>query len=473
MIANAYPGLYNGLTTTCTYPDVMSTATQFADYHILLRYFLTDVASNPLNTTARDGTDFTAAQQNAIYGHQNGQLNASLADSALFSEAVDPASGCGGVPSTIANDPSTRFDQDTNPTGVRCDVLSFMQNIVGARERFPAEDSTRDHWSELEATNGYGFAGFPLGNEGVQYGLIPLQEGTITPAQFVALNANIGSLDPSLNLIPTRLKVDYPALPNAYRSGILNTIVNMDTVPIINMTGPGPGAAHDSVHGYWVRWRLDREFGHHDNFAHWGGNTALIGNPKFMNQSLLAMADWLDAIEADTSDTPLAAKIIANRPASAADRCEEVQGQMCTEQQMLVYGTPRTEAGAAGNLDTAGTEAEGKDLGDQIQCVLRPFSRDDDYGLGNQPFPVGFSDEQWEQLEAAFDIDPSDEVTTPMVCDWTQRPLGWQRTITWLDYQDALGQMVTGGEQMAPAPYPPGWGSDSFDSTWEPTWQQP
>lgn len=462
MIANAYPGLYNGLTTTCTYPDVMSTATQFADYHILLRYFLTDIAVNPQNTTARDGTEFTASQQNAIYGHQNGQLNASLADSALFAEAVNPASGCGGVPDTVAGDPSTRFEQTTNPSGVRCDVLSFMQNIVGQREQFPTDDpnGNRDHWSQIEKDLGYGFSGFPLGNEGVQYGLVQLQDATITPVQFLEMNVNIGSLDPSLNVIPTRLKPDFPALPNAYRSGIMNTVVNMDTVPVINMTGPDPGAAHDAVHGYWVRWRLDHEFGHHDNWAHWGGNTVLIGNPNFMNQSLLAMADWLDAIEADTSDIPLAEKIINNRPASAADRCEEAPGTMCPEQQMTVFGTPRTEAGAGRG------EGLGR-LGDQLQCQLRPFSRDDNYGLGN----TVWQDADWERLEAAFDVDPDPEVTTPMVCDWTKRPLGWQPTVTWLDYQDELGQMVTGGEQMAPAPYPPGWGSDSFDTTWEPTWQ--
>ena len=229
MIANAYPGLYQGLLTTCTYPDVMSTATQFADYHILLRYFKTNMNDPAL--LARDGTPFTVLQQNEIYGHLNGIVNASLADSALFAEAVDPASSCGGISD------EERFDQDTNPGGARCDVLTFMQNMIGQREQFPAEDQLRDHWSQIEKDLGYAFSGFPLGNEGVQYGLIPLQQGIITPSQFLMLNTNIGGLDPSLNVTAERLKPDYPALPNAYRTGILNTVVNMDTVPIINMTG--------------------------------------------------------------------------------------------------------------------------------------------------------------------------------------------------------------------------------------------
>jgi hypothetical protein len=475
MIANAYPGLYQGLLTTCTYPDVMSTATQFADYHILLKYFdasvtipeqpndfdsfmtqvnnLTNLVINA--NTARDGTVFTIPQQNAIYGHPNGIVNASLADSALFGEAVDPESNCGGVPDTVPDDTSTRFDQNTNPGGERCDVLTFMENMVGPRERFP-NGGTRDHWSQLEKDLGYGFAGFPLGNEGVQYGLKQLQTGIITPAQFVALNTNIGGLDPSLNVTTERLKPDQPALRNAYRTGILNTIVNMDTVPIINMTGPDPGAAHDAVHGYWVRWRLDREFGHHSNFAHWGGSTVLIGNLNFMTESLLAMQDWLNAIEADSSDRSMAEKVVANRPASADDQCDGAPG-MCPEAAMTVFGTPRTEAGA--------------DIyGDHVQCVLRPFDRNDDYGPGNALWDAEPDSASWNALEAAFTT-TVDGVTGPFVCDWTERPLDWQPTITWLKYQDQAGDMIHGGEQMAPADFPSGWASPAFHNTWEPGWQ--
>ena len=476
MIANAYPGLYQGLLTTCTYPDVMSTATQFADYHILLKYFeasvtvpsqpndfdsfmttVGDLANTAVTANnARDGTPFSIAQQNAIYGHPNGIVNASLADSALFGEAVNPESNCGGVPATVAGDTSTRFDQDTNPGGVRCDVLTFMENIVGPRERFP-NGGTRDHWSQIEQDLGYGFAGFPLGNEGVLYGLLPLRQGVITPEQFLALNTNIGGMDPSLNVTTERLKPDQPALANAYRTGILNTIVNMDTVPIINMTGPDPGAAHDAVHGYWVRWRFDREFGHHDNFAHWGGSTVLIGNPTFMNESLLAMQDWLNAIEADTTDRPLAEKVIANRPASAADQCDGAPG-MCTEQQMTVYGTPRTEAGA-------------DQYGDQVQCVLKPFDRSEDFGAANALWDQEQDEASWTALENALTTTVNG-VTGPYMCDWSERPDGWQRTITWLRYQDQQGDMIHGGVQMDPANFPRGWASDSFHNTWEPGWQR-
>jgi hypothetical protein len=446
MIANAYPGLYNGLLTTCTYPDVMSTATQFADYHILLRYFETDIAVNPNNTTARDGTNFTPTQQNAIYGHQQGMLNASLANSALFQGAVDPQASCGGITD------EQRYHPTNNISGTRCDVVSFMKNIVGPRDRFDAAGNER--WSDNEIQLNEGFAGLPLGNQGVQYGLLPLQEGIISAAQFVAMNSNIGAIDSDLNITSQRLQPDFPALPRAFRSGIANTIVNMDTVPIINMTGPGPGAAHDSVHGYWVKYRFEREFGHRDNFVMWGGPTALIGDINFMTQSLAAMTRWLDAIETDISDMPLAQKILDNKPSDVGDRCV-VEGvpsnQMCPEETMLVYGTPRTQAGD-------------DKYGDQLQCQLRPFSRNDDYGIGG----ALFTEDQWLALETAFDVNGK-----PMVCDWSKRPLAWQPTVTWLNYQDQLGDMVFGGEQIAPAPYPLGWGSEAFNKAWQPSWQAP
>src|SRR3546814_15031330 len=37
-IANAYPGIYQGILPTCSFADAWSTATQFADYHLLPAY---------------------------------------------------------------------------------------------------------------------------------------------------------------------------------------------------------------------------------------------------------------------------------------------------------------------------------------------------------------------------------------------------------------------------------------------------
>jgi hypothetical protein len=52
------------------------------------------------------------------------------------------------------------------------------------------------HWADLVNIYGRdetGFARSPWDNVGVQYGLTALRDGTITPAQFLDLNANVGS----------------------------------------------------------------------------------------------------------------------------------------------------------------------------------------------------------------------------------------------------------------------------------------
>src|SRR5436305_8453512 len=38
-ISNAYPGIYQWILPTCSFPDAWGTASQFLDYHLLLAYF--------------------------------------------------------------------------------------------------------------------------------------------------------------------------------------------------------------------------------------------------------------------------------------------------------------------------------------------------------------------------------------------------------------------------------------------------
>ena len=172
-VANAYPGIYQGLVTTCSYPDVMSPGSQFADYHLMRAYF-----EDP--TTWSPGVVWSPTQIADVEGHLT-PINAVTADEGLFKGAINPETACDGVAAPAPGDPRTRFDSDTNPGGVRCDILTLMVNQLG-----PRPESV---WSPQEKAIGRGFAGLPFGNAGVQYGLEALQGGRITPQQFVDLNA--------------------------------------------------------------------------------------------------------------------------------------------------------------------------------------------------------------------------------------------------------------------------------------------
>jgi uncharacterized tannase-like protein DUF6351 len=417
-IANAYPGVYQGILPTCSFPDAWSTATQFADYHLLLAYFL-DLSK------WGTGVVWAPTQMADVQGHLT-IVNSEVSDQAQFHVAV-PTDPCSGVSD------EQRYDPQTNPGGVRCSVVDAAINLFGPR---PPQD-----WSDNEKKIGRGFAGFPVDNVGVQYGLRALQQGRILPAQFVDLNAKIGGLDIDTNPIAQRAAATRPALANAYRTGMINETNNLDRTAIIDCRGPDPGAFHDSYRAFAVRARLDREHGGHANQVIWEGPILILGDNECAINSFIAMDRWLSRVEQDPSPTPLPQKLVANKPAELRDACFDGLGQklfdgLCPDVIVPVYGTPRMVAGDAITTDTN-------------KCQLKPLDRKDDYGL------IPFTADQWAKMEAIF---------PDGVCDFSCRGVDQQPTIPWLTYQDDAGNVIYGGQ---PLPSPPpnsgdGWAGGAF-----------
>jgi hypothetical protein len=282
-------------------------------------------------------------------------------------------------------------------------------------------------WSPNEKLLGHGFAGVPVDNVGVQYGLSVLQSLQITPAQFVDLNAAIGGL--GIDITPTsgRIVADQPALANAYRSGMINEANNLDQTAIIDCRGPDPGAAHDSYRAFAVRARLDREHNTHANQLIWEGPAAIIGDTQCNLNSLAAMDRWLAAVEHDSSGVAVAQKIRADKPADLTDECWDGIGQklldgLCPPGVVPVYGTPRTVAG-----DALTTDAN--------KCQLKPLNPSD--------YPLAFTNAQWAELKTIF---PNG------VCDYSKPGVSRQPTIPWLTYQAATGAVIYGGAQLGPPP---------------------
>ncbi len=431
-IANAYPGIYNGLVTTCSYPDTLTAGAQFADYHLLRMYF-----EDP--SRWGDGVVWSPTQMAQVEGHLT-HMNAVVADEGLFKAALNPENACSGTADTVPGDPSTRYDSDTNPAGVRCSVLDIMVNLLGRR---PQSD-----WSTQEQQAGFGFAGIPFANTGVQYGLDALKQGLITPAQFVDLNAKVGGLDINADFVEQRIVGDEASIANAYRTGLVNEANHLDEVAIINHGGPDPGIAHDYAHAFWTEERLQRDQGHTDNRVMWFGETPLIGDIRWATEAFLAMDRWLAQVEADERSVPLAQKIVEGRPDDVTDRCENVPGvnmlqlpggDVVCEQDTLQtrLSTPR---------EVAGDDA----ANDRMACERKPLDRSD-YGLVG----MAFTADQWATLE---------EVFAGGVCDWSKPGRGQGPALTWLEYGDEAGAAVYGGREL---PTPPagsgtGWADASF-----------
>src|SRR5205823_8354324 len=63
-IANAYPGVYQGILPTCSFPDAWTAATQVADYALLENYFTNPAAWGP--GVVWSPTQWAAVEGNAL-----------------------------------------------------------------------------------------------------------------------------------------------------------------------------------------------------------------------------------------------------------------------------------------------------------------------------------------------------------------------------------------------------------------------
>jgi hypothetical protein len=404
-VANAYPGIYQGILPQCSFPDSWSTGQQLAEYHQLRLYF-----ENP--SRWKPGVAWTPNQIAAVEGHPN-HVNAIILDSLYWTSLGDPTSNCAGVSD------EQRYDPDTNPGGTRCTLADYMINVLGPRE--PAD------WGPVEKKIGHGFAGLPLDNVGVQYGLEPLKRGEISPEQFVDLNEKAGGGDIDINFTPDRLRATEPALRNSYRSGGVNSGNNLDQVPIIDLRGPDHGAFHDAYRSWAVRARLEREQGRFPrNHVIWVGHVPLLGDPNYSTEGMLAMDRWLTKVERDDKPGTLAQKVARDRPDDIQDRCSQVPGveqvsvpglgQVCRLQHVEArYATPRMMAGEGVETDVQ-------------KCRLKPLRRSDYY-------PAEFTDDQWGRLAKLF---------AEGVCDWTQRGIDQIGTVPWLTYEGGPGGQELG-----------------------------
>jgi hypothetical protein len=304
-------------------------------------------------------------------------------------------------------------------------------------------------WSANEKKLGHGFAGLPIDNVGVEYGLVALQQGQITPAQFVDVNAKLGGADIDLNPTTTRVAATEPALANDYRGGGVNEANNLPGVAIIDLRGPDPGAFHDAYRSWTIRARLEQQEGHlPKNHVIWFGQTPLIGDMQYTTQGLLAMDRWLSAVEADHRPLSLTDKVAADRPGDVHDQCSEVSGleqvavpgvgpvcELPTVQTK--FGTPRMQAG-----ENIATDIE--------KCQLKPLRQADFY-------PVTFTDAEWASLQKVFPAG---------VCDYSKAGVDQRGTVPWQTYQSNTegSAVVYGGTALgaAPANSGAGWTSPSF-----------
>src|SRR3954454_20844535 len=300
LLAQNYPGLLDGLTTSQVFEDHFTQVQGSLDCRVLMHYFWpTSPLTNPGHASAPANPLFpTAAARQPVWGSNPSNPDnlcgqKVLAFGADRTELVPTANvACGLAPEQLWN-------PATNPTGERCGIADFMRAVFGVTVT-------------PDAPNGKGK--LAVDNVGVQYGLLALQSGQITPEQFVDLNRNVGGMDIDGNFIPQRTSADPDARRIVYETGRVNSGTGAAKLPEIdNRTGSqmDDTGFHPAFHSFSYRARLDRSNGNHDSQVIWLSRTGGVVPNQFD-----VMHKWLDT---------------GSKPSEAKDTCfmaDDVRGDL-------------------------------------------------------------------------------------------------------------------------------------------------
>lgn len=381
LVANNYPGLYDGIMPWRSYPDVMSFWQPLYDCQMLNKYF------------GGTKTPWTDTQKTAVSGKIT--WGYCLSNDHREEGNIDPADCNAVVKAALAFDPKM-----IKP---RCTYADNSINVFGID---PAT----------------GFARIPWDNVGVQYGLKALNDGIITFDQFVELNTRIGGHDLNGKNVANRSHGDPEALRIAYATGRMSTAgAGLASIPILDVRGYTDGICtvakcpprdptnvdvHDGYHSLTTRARLMKANGNANNqvrlvsteVGHRNADSVL----SIISVRALAQFDkWVSDVVADTSNRPKAEKVAAHRPKDLVDACftgvdakvtnmdvcQELFPLPSTGDARLAAGAPRTD--------------------DILKCQLKPVSASD--------YKTAPAAAQIAQLQQAF---------PEGVCDYTKPGVG-------------------------------------------------
>ena len=437
MAASIQPGLLDGITTTCTYPDSETTAIEVGDCVLLAEaYQKPDWLAMMTGQTQAQ----VNARKAAINGHPDQSAchawyNAfgSNARAGLYFQRVVANNVSGAIiqqPAAINNCelPNSAVYDPANPVATaalpRCNAWSWAESIWGKVPGSPAARQTSD-------------------NSGVQYGLKALRDGAISNEEFVKLNEIVGGVDRDSTPRTMRSTADTDALATAYRAGIVASGRNLAKTAIIDMRGwddsnitvpPGNTPGQIPIHHQWysfaIRDRIVADASDANNQALWRfARTGLAPPGTMALDAFLAMDQWLTTLKADGSSSSVESKVRSARPSSTADFCilpTDVTQTVKTTSAALCDADPFLKPSLSPRQVAGGPRAE-----NILKCQLKPLVRTD-YAAGT------FTDVQWARLQTLF---------SDGVCDWTKPGVGQQAAVSPLSFRAGAG-----GQPLPAAP---------------------
>jgi hypothetical protein len=396
-IANAYPGLLDGIIPHQQFADAMTFSQPLFDCELLQNVFKT-------------GT-WTRAQMDAVSGMYWGYC---VSNGARY--PAQRADNCDQVVLDAVNkDPALKA------AGIRC---TYQDNMV---HTFGIDPKT-------------GFARSPWDNVGIQYGLVALNNGAITMDQFIDINTRIGGHDATGKIVAQRQVGDAEALKIAYETGRINeetggnaAIPQVATRAYIDGDPFGRGDAnvdvHDSFHTAVVQARLQKYLGTAGTMVYLetanapgAYNTTTPGSPlnTAYLEALNGIDKWILAIKADKSSKSPTEKVVANKPAELVNACyaakegflvtavEKITDKAQCDKLFPQFSHPRVAAG-------------GPTTDDVFKCQVKPIDAKD--------YKTAPTADQLTKLQAAF---------PQGVCDYTKPGVGQtQKIVTWAMFKDS------------------------------------
>lgn len=455
MNLSIFPGLLDGVVTSCTYPDSETTTMEVGDCTLLVEAY-----QKPALQDIWAGMSLSQAQVNARKGAINGHPDQSGCQAwynafgsngkpGVYSQRTVGALGSGAqrladwdtgtirtvpfptnnceLPNTAVYDPARPVETANLP---RCNAWGWAESIWG---RIPGTTTPRD----------------TRDNVGVQYGLKALLDGAITAEEFVTLNEIVGGTNKDSEPQPQRSVADTEALETAYRSGIVASGRNLAKSPIIDLRGwdesninvppgqspiavnaAGTGLTGNTIpiHHQWysfaVRDRIVRDAGDADNQAMWRfARTGLAAPGTVGLEAFNAMDQWLAALASFDGyhRMSMAEKARATRPESTRDFCLKPDDPT---QTVRIYDMAVCDADPWLKPQQSPRQvAGGPRSEDVLKCRLKPLNVAD-YGA------VTFTGAQWLRLQAVF---------SGGVCDWSKKGVGQQAARSPLTFRDGPG----------------------------------
>jgi hypothetical protein len=388
--ADNYPGVFDGIIVSASFPDVITSTTfTSVDARLLYRFF---DQSDPIT----DRVEFSEEQKLAVSGF--GVL-ANIPNLSRSAARVDPI---------------YREGEDREYAGGETDLAALASQRATSEEKNGLRMTLYDHGSNIYGQDPLSLSERamimrPLDNVGVQYGLEALSGGIISPQQFVELNSGIGGFDENLDHVPTRHRAGPAATRIALSTGrVLFGGGGLSTTPVIDYrtyTDLVPtGDLHMIGHQFSTRARLINANGNSANHVmKIGGKWDFDKSDGDLADIFAQMDAWLVAIKnSPLADLSQRDRVIEAKPPALGDTCwdnevtprvehvqkQQYQGDNLCSELYPAFSSPRQASGGplANNI---------------IKCTLKEINWAD--------YEVEFSSEQREVLKRTF---------PDGVCDW-------------------------------------------------------